>query len=141
MAAPSTEYLRRKPYVSSVLLCTVLFVCFGFICDYKYESVVRGRKFESNGSAKPLTEVQNVKLFRKKRENTEHEPLVFIYNKFWDAPDWYSHWDNVEGSKLKRTLKYCPTKCLFTSDPNFLESADFVLVSLASYKYYWGQHV
>lgn len=141
MTAFSTEYLGRRPYLSSVLLCLVLVVCCGFIYDYKYESVLWRPQVTSNPSIKHFKEVQQVELSLKKRKNSEREPLVFIYNNFFFIPDWYSYWDNVKGSKVTRTLKNCPTKCVFTTDHNLLKSADFVLVSLASYKHYGGKPV
>ena len=135
------EYLRRKPYINSILFCVVLLFCFGCMYDYKYASAVSRRKIRNNPPTKSLTESRKVESFLKKRENTEHGPLVFIYNKYFEAAHWYSTWDKVEGSEVAKTLAKCPTKCVFTSNPNFLPSADFVLVSVAGYKHHGGQPV
>ena len=68
-------------------------------------------------------------------------PLIYLYNKFHGSPDWGSSWESIDGSNVLRTLKYCPIKCQFTSDPHFLKTADLVLVSLAHYDYYGGRPV
>ena len=70
------------------------------------------------------------------------EPLIFLYKTGYHGDQsWESKWDNWTGSMVVKTLRYCPTKCLFTSDQYLLQSSDLVLVNLAYYNEFGGRPV
>ena len=142
MAPSSTGCLKRRPFISSALMVIALLLGFGFFCDYKYESVARRLRIGQTPCLNPSLESSRVNSSPVKIQNSNnHQPWIFLYNKYFGSADWDSRWDTVDGSSVVRTLKNCPAKCLFTSDPYFLKSADFVLVSLASYKNRGGKPV
>ena len=108
----------------------------GIIYNFQYE--LKAMRLRNPG-CKISSELARTDL--RSNDNANCELVIFIYNSFFDNQDWYSEWDSVKGSRAVRTVRNCPKKCLFTSDPYFLSSADSVLVSLAAYESNGGKPV
>ena len=134
MVTPSKEYPKRRPYKALVLFCIVALLTFGFVYDYSYESAFQSVQFAS---------LKLLSMFDATSSNIgrNDEPLIYIYNRLFDSKDWYSYWRKVDGSSDVRTLGNCAVKCQFTFDKRLMKSADFVLVSIAQYKYFGGRSV
>ena len=133
--------LQRRAVKNAAVFCVPMVFIIGFFYNYKHELEILKLQASQSPGSKTSLESYREGCDPKSFHRTNREPIIFLYNAFFDSPHWYSQWDSVEGSSTVRTLKNCAQKCLFASDPCLLKSADSVIVSLANYKGYAGKPV